>query len=1565
MKRYFPYSIFLLLLLILSFNSPLDTFIRDLMIKLNSFHKTRSQETIYIQTDKSLYTPKEEIWFTLFVNEQTEMSPTRLSNIVYLELYGPNGNRIQEKVCHLNDGIASGKISLSDEERGGIYRLRAYTKWMQNFGEECFATKEIQLQKVITPRLLLTHEFEKEAYGSNDLVTVRLNIADLKNEACSGAKVQAGIYIDGALYQEHEVESKDGKALVDFRLPSSLTSTDGLFYALVSYNGVEESISRSIPIVLNKIELKFYPEGGNLVEGLPANLAFEAMNEFNKGADIKGELLDDENNVLTTFESYHKGMGAFSFSPKAGTNYKVRIVRPEGISEYYPLPKVEKEGFVLQKKEQTDKKIVWSIYSENADNGYWAMHVHGKWSGGDPISIQKGVTHLEISTENLPMGIAVFTLFNNKGEPQCERLVFVNKNKQLNIRIKTDKKEYRPKEEVQLDIFTSDLEGKPVSAQLSLAVVDEQLLNFADDKQDNILSRMFLTSELKGEIQDPSFYFDLKQEKAEQATDYLLLTHGWRRFNWSDIQNPSDKILVAPENTYAIHGYLVDFNNKPIQGEVTIVDDKYRALTIKTDNRGFFSFYGTEYATLYTLIPNQIVILEGEKISPPQQQVLADLREVESKEETVVIEEEAREVAVTGMKSEFVDTERKMKKQETEPKSIVEPTPSASSTKKESKPKRVKIKGGSSRSSRSDTSNSGGSEGGLDEVVIVAYSRRNMGLPLNKIMGVFPSTADASDNRIAYGQSLNSLGHGDGDPTYTIEDQNFNLKKFTKDCVFSSTSLGFMSTVPISRIPSVANNGYISFVSSNSKYLPKRTIYKHSKYLSVRVDRRKLVEYSREFYQTKSSSEKRTNFKTTVYWKSNIETDKEGNAKISFYNNDAVSAFRITTEGVTKGLVGRNEYTYSSNLPVNIDVKFPPYLGYMDTLVLPVSVRNNLDTIISSTVDLAISKELQIVGDFRKKIVLNKGESRTLYFNVVSRKTEGCYPIEVRLNTDGFKDKVRTCMSVCKIGFPQSLSVSGTKSIDTTFKIPPYEDGSLTGKLLLYNNSFQEMTNGVEAIIREPHGCFEQLAASNYPNIFALQLLKYQNSYENRLYSIENRAKQALNEAYIKMAAYESRGGGFEWFGGAKGNEMLSAYGLLQFKEMKKVYSGIDPKLEKRVLEFILSRQKSSGGFHQYKGKYGFGEASQIVNDTYICFALSELISSHIKFTSSDLEITYQYCLKRAEEDGDMYRLALMANAAFNLAKHNDYDRLIKLFIQELNKGHNLDLLNVKESIVLSSTKTSETVAFWVQALVKVLIEESNKDEFMDLILEHKAVELRIPLEKCINYLLAKRSNYGFGSTQATALSLQAFTLYTKYFAIHSPDALLYTINQKERNLYKAQNPILQAATDSLPKDVWVGENTLTTTVNYGSLPYMFLFEWSSLKPDNSEQCPLVLKTNLQKTEVRQNEMLRLNIELVNKESKGQAMSIAVIGIPAGTSILPWQLKELQEKEVFDFYEFIGTRLALYYRELGPKEVKKISLDLKADIPGSYLAPASSCYLYYQSEHRYWKQGLSVKITNF
>ncbi len=217
------------------------------------------------------------------------------------------------------------------------------------------------------------------------------------------------------------------------------------------------------------------------------------------------------------------------------------------------------------------------------------------------VEANEGNNDIEIPSQQLPMGIAQITIFDANEIPQTERLVFLNKNRQLNIQIKTDRQNYQILDSVWVDLWVTDETGKGVAGDFSMAVVDDKVFTFADDKQDNILSYLLLSSDLKGKVYEPSFYFDPQEEKADQALDLVMLTHGWRRYEWSALLAKQAKKQwqkqrkFEPEPQTALAGQL-QVNGEPyanakirIKSPTGIADSCYQgSKSLKTDQEGYF-----------------------------------------------------------------------------------------------------------------------------------------------------------------------------------------------------------------------------------------------------------------------------------------------------------------------------------------------------------------------------------------------------------------------------------------------------------------------------------------------------------------------------------------------------------------------------------------------------------------------------------------------------------------------------------------------------------------------------------------------------------------------------------------------------------------------------------------------------------------------------------------------------------------------------------------------------------------------------------------------------------------
>lgn len=1525
--------LFLIIIPVFIFSGDDLPFIKQLQEKLSFYLKIRGEETVYVQTDKPFYSNGEDIWFTAFVVDATNNNQTTKSDIVYVELSDPKGNTISKVKIPIVDGLAKGDFRLGKDGAGGIYRLRAYTQWMRNFGEENYFNKEIYVQKVLTPNLLLRPDFEKKAYGASDEVILKLSVTDLENQPAVNAEITSSVSVNGEITETiHNVSDKDGVALIKFNLPENMNKADGTVNMMVNYRGVSESVFRTIPIVLKRIKLSFYPEGGDLVFGFASRVAFEALDEFGKGADVSGIIEDDAGNSVTTFESFHFGMGAFDFTPESGKKYYARITLPKGNNTRFSLPEVEGK-YGLNLLEQTQSEIKWRIYSPIKEKAAMTVQVHGVMYYNKTTDLSEGVNFLSVPIHNLPAGIAVATLFDGNGTEQCERLVFVNEDKVLNISLETDRKYYNPGEEVKLKVKTADNKGNPTSANLALSVVDDRLLAFADDRQDNIMSYLLLSSELKGKISEPSFYFNPDEKKAKKAVDYLLLTHGWRRFTWKILKSNISIPNILPEKSSTIAGFVTDRKGTPKKSEVTLIEKsgKKRIMKIESGAQGQFVFYNVDQSSsvvIMTKYPNQINIWNA-----PNESL------------KTFTGDSAGVTAVIPLQNTLPDT----------------PGPDNTTQSR----KTYYEDGSISRSSYIS-----GSGGLLQEVVITGYGvSRKVGfhnadrldyfnsnleieyLPAGQIPYIYVSPRN-SNAGVPFlspmsGSSLYSVGSNmlvsvNENSLNTVTNPNFTFSgAFNINEITSVYALN--SNEAVLKYGMHGVHGALEISTRKIDEFPKRykPVFRRPKYRGIELFQLSDFYKAREFYAPppRKEGEKRKDYRTTVFWSGRVKTDNNGLQELSFRNNDATTAFRIIAEGLGKdGLIGRAENNYSTVMPVSLDVKTPFYMNYEDIAYIPVTVKNTTEEEHEGIICLEVDNGLDVKGKRDTAVTVKPQQTITIYFTLTSKMKNGRFPVKIKYSGES-DDMIEREISVSDMGFPKSVSLSGNSDRKIDFTYDDVIPGTLEVSAVLNTNIIEDLSMGVKSIAGQPHGCFEQVSSCNYPNIIALQFLQVTNNSDKEL---KNILLNYLDSGYRQLKAYEIDGGGFEWFGGPPAHTVLTAYGLMQFFEMLPVYTDIDKDLEKlivRTRDFLMKQRKGDGTFKQTKGKYGFQAGPEKINNAYVTFVLAET-------GSKDILPEYKHALQEVLTSKDMYRMALLANAAFNLGISDDYDSLVDLFLKELHSG-SIDKIKVEGSFISGNTGRQEAVAHWVNALMK------NNDKYMN------------EIQMCIDYIVTFRSSSGFGSTQATAMCLKALAQYALVAKNKMKDSkMMAKLNNGEAEFMIdsiSKKSIIKQS--FFEKHIKTGNNTLSSEIVAGksSYPYSIDIKWKVKTPDKSF-CPLVLTTKLSKQEVKVNEFVRMEIVMKNTFLSGHPMSMIEIGIPGGLSLQPNQLKELKDKGVYDFYEIFDNRLVIYYRELGPYEEKFINLDLKAEIPGDYEGAASSTYLYYLPDSRHWLKGEKINI---
>lgn len=459
-----------------------------------------------------------------------------------------------------------------------------------------------------------------------------------------------------------------------------------------------------------------------------------------------------------------------------------------------------------------------------------------------------------------------------------------------------------------------------------------------------------------------------------------------------------------------------------------------------------------------------------------------------------------------------------------------------------------------------------------------------------------------------------------------------------------------------------------------------------------------------------------------------IQTDKNGDAKIEFYNSDATTTFRAIAEGIGyNGKLGRTEMTYAVQSPINVDVKIPPYMAMGDNALLPVVIRNSTNQVIRTNVK-AILPDNMIAGKFADTVTLQANNAAQVLIPVkaIAAVTGN---IGFVVNSDNNTEKISLPISVGNNGFPVITTISGNKSTNTEFRISDMMAGSLTTELKVFDNFEGQLLNDIESMLREPHGCFEQTSSSTYPNIY---ILKYLRSTGKSNPEIEEKALAYIRNGYQRLIGFETAKHGFEWFGKTPAHEALTAYGLLEFTDMQE-FVNVDKNMLNRTKDFLLSRRDGEGNFTLAKGGYGaFASVPNDIANIYIVYALSEA------GLSSEIKPEYEHAVKQALASNDAYQLATMAIAASNMKNDKDFTALMRAV-----KNTNLQAA----TSVTNSRATSlrlETMALYAIALTR-----------------EKSPDLST-LANIISSILSCKTYNGYGSTQATILTLRALVEYKK-----------------------------------------------------------------------------------------------------------------------------------------------------------------------------------------------------------
>ncbi|MFC2081460.1 TonB-dependent receptor plug domain-containing protein [Bacteroidota bacterium] len=610
-----------------------------------------------------------------------------------------------------------------------------------------------------------------------------------------------------------------------------------------------------------KLDVQFFPEGGYLVGGLSSMIGFKAVNELGLGMPVSGTLLDKKKNSVASFESSHLGMGAFTFIPETGQSYTARIITQEGKEYKFDLPDVQSSGYSIQLVENGSEKIKLRVGTTfESPNVLIACHIRGTLVYTSELKLSAEDMILDIPTLDFPGGILHITLFDSNREPRCERLAFIQSNNLIDLSIRQDKTEYKKMEAVDLTLVARDHNGQPLEGRFSLAVSDRDLANNSTDFQSGIIANLLLTSDIAGRIEKPDFYFINQNAETLKALDYLMLTQGWRRFNWNDIVNETRKVINYPiQKGLMVSGkvtkelFEIPIKNLPVT--LTVLSEFNDVFITRTDSKGVFTFELPDYEDTV-----QVEITSRRLSGRKNLVIYIDANDLEESEQ--IYSSYSSEMIVRGTNAL---------------KPLAEATKDTLQLSTE------------------------GIYSAPDFVLEIDDNMRNYSSVLEMMQGRIPGVTVSGDNVLIRGPSS---FYGSNQPLFLID----NIP--TDVTTVQTLNPSDVERIEVLKGPSAAiygvrgANGVIAIFTKRGSYMIKGVLnfdmlgYHHP----------------HEFYSPRYGTEFDdlvTDMRSSLYWNPSVITDSKGMAKIRFYNSDKASTFYVVVEGITmEGNIGRAERSY-------------------------------------------------------------------------------------------------------------------------------------------------------------------------------------------------------------------------------------------------------------------------------------------------------------------------------------------------------------------------------------------------------------------------------------------------------------------------------------------------------------------------------------------------------------------------------------------------------------------------------------------------------------------------------
>jgi hypothetical protein len=1531
--------------------------------------------SILLTTEKPIYQPGQTIHVRALALDRADHQAAADRKLTF-EVEDSRGNKVFKKITATDKfGVASAEFGLADEVNLGTYHLRA----LLGEADAPTNTAEIALnvQRYVLPKFKVAIDFSdkdskaRHGYRPGDHVTGTVQANYFFGKPVDGAEITVkGSSMDVSVFEVGSVQGKtdrDGAYHFDLKLPTYFAgrpldhaAARVLIEATVK-DSAEHSETRGEPITVSESPLLItaVPEGGTLIpnlenqvfvlasyaDGTPANAALKIHGEGVADQDVK----TDDGGVAIVRVRPGPGTQALKIEgdDKDGNHASTRVELQSRDGDDQILLRTERAVY------EAGERIVLRVFStKKTGTAYIDVVKEGQTVLTRDVDLENGQAELSLTATPELAGTVDFSayLFSRNAQPVGDhRLVFVQPADELKIETTADSAVYRPGGEARIRFRVTNSRGEGVSAALGLQVVDEAVFALAE-KQPGFAKVFFY---LEQEVMKPRYEIhsigmpDVVAPVEESKTEQ---------------QDRAARALFAATEMVSENKFETEFGRAIPMTKFAEYTQRYQVHFQKQVNQ-----IADEISRAYHGNP---------KIGDPSQ-LFAQLAKSGGAEfrdpwGALLLFEPARWDRSKGyyLVTSLGPDRQRYTGDDLQAYLVFNRKWVAANATGRSNPVRV------------DIEPDHGPFNGLGEVVGTVTDQTGAvvaGASIELRSVSTGSIRKAKTNES--GQfSFSALPAGDyvaevSSPGFRVSAGGFVLHPRDRASLTATLEVGQtleMVTVTAEALTPQTDNAEISEVRGGAlRELPmnNRNVMELARVApgspvptAKELDAKDKGAGDREEKGSGGSgAHVRSYFPEALYINPEIITDKDGTASITIPIADSITTWRMAMlASTTHGALGSATSSLKVFQDFFVDLDLPVTLTQGDRVSIPVAVYNYAGERGDVTLKLQEDEWFSLLNDNpQKSVAVDSGKVGGAQFTLEARRI-GKFKLTLSARMKGATERADIVVREIEVvpnGREQNSVLNGRLENSVQHEVN-FPDAAIpdASKIFvrLYPGPLSQVIEGMDSILSMPGGCFEQTSSSTYPNVLALDYMKRTKKLTPEVHA---KAEGYIANGYQRLLTFEVPGGGFSWFGSAPANKILTAYGLMEFSDMSKVYD-VDPRLISRTQDWLASQQHADGSWKPDTSFINEGATNRFNADVLPITAYLAWSLENTGYQGGAVEKAKQFVEKHLSGKADAYTLAVVANFAVDYGKDKDREftrQAMQLLLDARTEKNEQAWWTADETSGYATGESAsvETTGLAAQALLKW-------------------GEASGAVRKVMNYITAKKDASGtWGTTQATIMALRALLLATEKGAADVRGTLQVLLNGEtveKLELTPENNDLLhQFVFKNLsPKSA----NTVEIRFDgKGGLAYQVVGNYFLPWDQKSAAEPLSIDVAYDRTHMAQDDIATATATVKNNMTKSANMVMVDLGIPPGFDLLSEDLQTYLEKTAgqksarLEKFSMTATQAILYFNAVAPGETVTLRFRLRAKYPIRARTFHSRVYEYYDPQVSSIARPIQLEVT--